>query len=447
MRVINKNKERSVDYLLSGYDYTSNPEYNSKYLNELLNDNNFFTMDGQITSFVKQACLKNIMLYFQGRIQSIPDPRFTEMLKYELSSSEYMFYQLLARDTVLKDTKSLFGGVWRESKQDTTSKLDTSANSSTKQDTSTDNVLDSSASTKTGAQVVGDSASNTNKAANTHRVDKSGDVVVAQRSISKVTGGVDTTVGNSQASNVNKTEVDADNNQDTKSDVELEATNRAGNVTSRYPMSALPNEGGSVDSFLLGTSGEGPNGTSSGNAMEYASGGVQNLGNTDSATTSNVNSNGTAGSITDGNSTDTKLDTVNMNYGKSEVDKADGYRDTNSEVMTEGFNTNETATGKSTRNIGSRDDVRTAGETNNTKGKYDANTDRWNKEDRESHQYSFSDGSNKPYIDLLNSLNDVTEGYKSAYEYIQGKLESLFNQVFGTWQADDDDEYSDTYPL
>ena len=223
MRVINSNPARSNDYLLSGFDYTSNPDYNQKYLSEIYNNSNFFTMGGQVTTFVKQECLKNIMQYFNGRIQAMPDPRFTELLKFELSSAEYMFYQMLARDTVLKSAKDLFGGEWRDSTQGTTTNIDMTANSKTKQNSLTDNTIDSAVTSKTGTQNVSDTNSSTNTGANTHGSTTSGDNVSANRRMAKTLGGSDTNTETLSATNSNNSTVNATNSQTASTDASVDA--------------------------------------------------------------------------------------------------------------------------------------------------------------------------------------------------------------------------------
>ena len=447
MRVINSNPSRSNDYLLSGFDYTSNPDYNQRYLSEIYNNNNFFTMGGQVTTFVKQQCLDNIMLYFNGRIQALPDPRFTELLKYELSSAEYLFYQMLARDTVLKSAKDLFGGEWRDSTQGTTTNIDMTANSKTKQNSLTDNTIDGSTKNITGTQNVADTNSSTNTGANTHGSTTSGDNVSANRRMAKTLGGKDTNKEELSAENTNNSVTNNDNTQSAVTSASSASTNRAGNIASAFPMTALPNNGGSVDTFLKGTANEGTNGTSAGNAMKYASGGSQNLGTADGTSTSTSGTSGANDTVVAQTVKDKKSDTTTQEYGRTEVDTIDGFRDTNSQNVNETFGTNESSTGSANRTIGSREDTQQTGATSNTKGNYDANTDRWNKEGRESNQTTHSDGSSKPFIDLLNSLNNVTDGYKSAFEFMCGRLESLYNQVFGTWPPLDDEVDSDTYPL
>ena len=447
MRIINSNPSRSNDYLLSGFDYTSNPDYNQRYLDEIFNDNNFFTMNGQVDTFVKQRCLERIMLYFGGRIQSIPDPRFTELLKYELSSAEYLFYQTLARDTILKDAQGLFGGEWRKSNQETNTDIDMTASSKTKQDTLTNNSVDSATTGITGAQTIADTSTVNNTGANTHSANRFGDVVGGARYSDTRLGGSDSSTSLETGKRDTTAKAKTLEEQQAEAKGEGNATNRSGNITSNFPMSALPNSGGSVDTFLKGSGSEGAGGTSAGNAMKYASAGGQNLAETKNNTLSNSKSTGKLDSEQTGLDKNNRESTSTQRYGRTEINNQAGFRDTSSDSLNETHNTNETTTGSANRSIGGREDKQITGAVSSTQGSYDAGTDRRLAEDRSSKQETFSEGSSKPFIELLNSLNDVTAGYKSAFELIQERLEPLWNQVFGTWQPENDVSYDDHYPL
>jgi hypothetical protein len=444
MRVINTNRERSNDFLLSGFDYTKNPDYNQRYLDEIYNDDNFFTMDGQISTFVKKRCLERIMDYFGGRIQAIPDPRFTELLKYELASAEYIFYQTLARDTMLKDAQGLFGGEWRRSTQDTKTDIDMTASSKTKQDSVTNNSLDSSTTAITGSQNVSDTSTVNNTGANTHSLNRFGEVVGGARHNNINLGGTDSSTNIETGKRDSSAKSKTFEEQQAEAKGEGSSTNRGGSITSNFPMSALVNRGWTVDTFLKGSSSEG---ASAGNAFKYASAGGQNLSESKNNSLSESKSSGKLDSEQTGLNKDIRESSSTQRYGKTETHTQGQFRDTNSDNLNESFNTTETTTGSSNRVIGGREDKQATGAVSSTQGSYNAGTDRRLAEDRKSQQVTTSEGSSKPFIELLNSLNDVTKGYKSAFELIQERLEPLWNQVFGTWYREEEDRYDDHYPL
>ena len=447
MRVINTNRERSNDFLPSGFDYTKNPDYNQRYLDEIYNDDNFFTMNGQISTFVKKRCLERIMDYFGGRIQALPDPRFTELLKYELASAEYIFYQTLARDTMLKDAQSLFGGEWRKSTQDTTTDIDMTASSKTKQDSLTNNSVDSSTTAITGSQNISDTSTVNNTGANTHSLNRFGEVVGGARHNNISLGGTDSSTNIETGKRDSLAKAKTFEEQRAEAKGEGSSTNRGGSISSNFPMSALPNSGGSVDTFLKGSGSEGASGTSAGNAMKYASSGGQNLSESKNNSLSETKSSGKLDSEQTGLDKDIRESSSTQRYSKTETHTQGQFRDTNSDNLNESFNTTETTTGSSNRVIGGREDRQATGAVSSTQGSYNAGTDRRLAEDRKSQQITTSEGSSKPFIELLNSLNDVTKGYKSAFELIQERLEPLWNQVFGTWYREEEDRYDDHYPL
>ena len=215
------------------------------------------------------------MDYFGGRIQAIPDPRFTELLKYELTSAEYLFYQTLARDTMLKDAQSLFGGEWRKSTQDTTTDIDMTASSKTKQDSLTNNSVDSSTTAITGSQNISDTSTVNNTGANTHSLNRFGEVVGGARHNNISLGGTDSSTNIETGKRDSLAKAKTFEEQQAEAKGRGSSTNRNGSITSNFPMSALPNSGGSVDTFLKDTTTESEVGTSAGKTMKYASAGGQ----------------------------------------------------------------------------------------------------------------------------------------------------------------------------
>jgi hypothetical protein len=345
---------------------------------------------------------------------------------------------------MLKDAQSLFGGEWRKSTQDTTTDIDMTASSKTKQDSLTNNSVDSSTTAITGSQNISDNSTVNNTGANTHSANRFGEVVGGARHNNISLGGTDrsTNIETGERDSLAKAKTFEEQQAEAKG--EGSSTTRGGSITSNFPMSALPNRGWTVDTFLKGSSSEG---ASAGNAFKYASAGGQNLSESKNNSLSETKSSGKLDSEQTGLDKDIRESSSTQRYGKTETHTQGQFRDTNSDNLNESFNTTETTTGSSNRVIGGREDRQATGAVSSTQGSYNAGTDRRFAEDRKSQQVTTSEGSSKPFIELLNSLNDVTKGYKSAFELIQERLEPLWNQVFGTWYREEEDRYDDHYPL
>ena len=347
---------------------------------------------------------------------------------------------------MLKDALAV-GGEWRKSTQETTTDIDMTASSKTKQDSVTNNTVDSSTTAIKGSQNISDTSMVNNTGANTHSLNRFGEVVGGARHNNISLGGTDssTNIETGMRDSLAKSKTLEEQQAEAKG--EGSSTNRGGSINSNFPMSALPNSGGSVDTFLKGSASDGEDGASAGNAMKYASSGGQSLSESKNNSSSETKSSGKLDREQTGLDKDIRESSSRQQYGRTEIHNQSQFRDTNSDNLNESFNTNETTTGSSNRVIGGREDREATGAVSLTQGSYNAGTDRRFAEDRKSQQVTTSEGSSKPFIELLNSLNDVTKGYKSAFELIQERLEPLWNQVFGTWYREEEERYDDHYPL